>query len=208
MPGTANRPVTGISWFEAMAYTRFRGKSLPSLAVWVRAAISLNECCEPIAPKMKRFGNFGTDLVDVGTSGAVGPYGTIDAGGNAAEWVLNARGNLRLAPGGSAGEAPYAFSGYQQSASPWDRSEFRGIRAVKLASPVDARLLADIPAPVEWPMAKAMSAEAFEAIVATYDAVATAADPRVEAEKKTSYGTVRGSVCAAASRMNASPHTS
>jgi eukaryotic-like serine/threonine-protein kinase len=190
LPDTADQPVTGISWFEAMAYTRFRGKSLPSLQLWVRAAVTLVECCEPIGPKMAQFGNFGARLVDVGTTAAVGPYGTLDAGGNAAEWVLNSQGGLRLATGGSAGEAPYMFY-YNDPVSPWDRSGSRGIRAVKLDSTLDPRLAADIPAPVDVPMATPLSAEAFDAVVATYAFVPAAAEPRIEAETKTSYGTLR-----------------
>jgi formylglycine-generating enzyme required for sulfatase activity len=39
--GTADLPVTGISWFEAAAYSRFRGKERPTAYHWYRAASSV-----------------------------------------------------------------------------------------------------------------------------------------------------------------------
>jgi iron(II)-dependent oxidoreductase len=36
-PGEANLPVVGISWYEAVAYSRWVGKRLPSDAEWVKA---------------------------------------------------------------------------------------------------------------------------------------------------------------------------
>ena len=36
--GQADFPVAGISWFEASAYARFAGKSLPTLYHWFRAS--------------------------------------------------------------------------------------------------------------------------------------------------------------------------
>ena len=35
---TGNLPVTGISWFEARAYARYKGYKLPNLFQWVYAA--------------------------------------------------------------------------------------------------------------------------------------------------------------------------
>jgi len=43
LPGEENRPVVGISWYEASAYARWIGKRLPSDPEWVKAA------CWPIA---------------------------------------------------------------------------------------------------------------------------------------------------------------
>ena len=47
--GTGDHPVAGVSWFEAVAYARFRGKELPTAYHWYRAAYSLNERLESLA---------------------------------------------------------------------------------------------------------------------------------------------------------------
>ena len=36
--GTGEHPVGGVSWFEAMAYARFKGQTLPTIHHWTRAA--------------------------------------------------------------------------------------------------------------------------------------------------------------------------
>ncbi len=111
--GAADLPVTGVSWFEAAAYAKFRGKSLPTVHHWRRAV------GESIAAPMTRFGNF-TGRVQAGRAFAgLGPFGTYDMIGNAAEWVSNAKGADHLVSGGAATDAPYV--GY------WHRLRRRAI---------------------------------------------------------------------------------
>lgn len=90
-----DRPVVGVSWFDASAYCAFRGKRLPREAEWERAArgsdgrryVWGNE-----APEPKRHGVFGgrqcTEPVGSYPDGR-GPYGHLDLAGNAWEWVLD-----------------------------------------------------------------------------------------------------------------------
>jgi hypothetical protein len=55
---SGNKPVAGVSWFEAMAYARFRGKELPTAYHWYRAAYSLNEFFDSISSAVVRYSNY------------------------------------------------------------------------------------------------------------------------------------------------------
>lgn len=126
--GQERYPVSGVSWFEAMAYARFAGKSLPTVHDWERAA-----CLEEsfvIVP----FSNFAaTGTAPVGTHCGVGHTGLYDMAGNVREWCLNATddsGSLRYCLGGSWGEPTYMF-GQKDARSPWHRSAQDGFRCVR-----------------------------------------------------------------------------
>jgi len=126
--GQGRHPVSGVSWFEAAAYARFAGKSLPAVYDWERAA-----CLEEsfvIVP----FSNFAlVGAAPVGSYPGVGHTGLYDMAGNVREWCLNATddsGELRYCLGGSWGEPTYMF-GSKNARSPWHRSSQDGFRCVR-----------------------------------------------------------------------------
>src|SRR5262245_18730471 len=48
--GKAEFPVSGVSWYEAVAYARFRHLSLPTLHHWLRTAMAPLESGFPVGP--------------------------------------------------------------------------------------------------------------------------------------------------------------
>ncbi len=115
-------PVSGVSWYEAAAYAKFAGKSLPTIFHWVRAART--QAAAFIVPR-SNFDAHGP--APVGTYHAIGPYGTFDMAGNVREWCRNAGGAERYILGGGWNDPGYAFAdAYTQRAL--DRSPTNGIR--------------------------------------------------------------------------------
>jgi formylglycine-generating enzyme required for sulfatase activity len=88
--GTDDHPVAGVSWYEAAAYARWAGKSLPTLYHWSRAAGPyLSADVVPVS-------NFnGKSLLPAGAAAGITRGGTIDMAGNVKEWCLTAAGTRR-----------------------------------------------------------------------------------------------------------------
>ena len=90
LPGEENHPVAGVSWYEAMAYARFAGKSLPTVYHWTRAASVHNSAW--IVPA-SNFAGHGT--VPVGTTRA-------SAGSAATTWPATSASGVSMGAGLSA----------------------------------------------------------------------------------------------------------
>jgi hypothetical protein len=123
--GEADYPVSGVSWYEAMAYARYMEKSLPTVAHWNRAASVRNSAW------MVPASNFsGRGSVPVGTTHGVSAFGAYDMAGNVREWCLNASGTQRFILGGGWSDPPYRFNDtYTQD--PFDRNAENGIRLAR-----------------------------------------------------------------------------
>jgi predicted esterase len=124
--GQADLPVGGVSWYEASAYAKFAGKSLPTVYHWARAAAT--QTARFVVPG-SRFES--TSPVRGGSPRSMGAYGAFDMAGNVREWCENlAGGGGRFILGGGFNDPPYAFTdGYAQP--PTDRSAINGIRLVR-----------------------------------------------------------------------------
>ncbi|HRQ65967.1 MAG TPA: protein kinase [Xanthomonadaceae bacterium] len=147
--GTAEHPVTGISWYEASAYARFVGGTLPSATHWTHAARHDNHS------DVLSFGNFdGARVEPVGTRNALSPFGHQDMAGNASEWVATESGGLRLVLGGDYASPPYKYADLHPE-PPLTRSPHIGMRLAIIDAPMDEALLSlpwhgapDLPDPV------------------------------------------------------------
>ena len=127
--GSEKYPVTGISWFEAMAYAKFRNKSLPTVSHWRWAAFTRQA---GITTSLSNFSNQG--LSARGENNGIGIFEVYDMAGNAKEWCLNEYGKgQRCLCGGAWNEAEYSLN-FVDRDSPWNREETYGFRCVAYIS--------------------------------------------------------------------------
>jgi len=126
--GQGKHPVSGVSWFEAVAYARFAGKSLPTLYHWEHAA------CLWESGSIIPYSNFGmSGTVPVGSHPGMGHTGLYDMAGNVKEWCFNATDDSsshRYILGGGWGEQTYMFI-VRDFRPPWVRSAVNGFRCVQ-----------------------------------------------------------------------------
>jgi serine/threonine protein kinase len=135
--GQERHPVSGVSWYEAAAYARFAGKSLPTVHQW-RAVAGMQRSAW-ILPT-SNFGGTGPLPVD-GRRG-MGPFGTFDMAGNVREWCLNADGERRYILGGAWDDMPWLFTDAITEV-PLNRAPHNGFRLVRAIEPqADSALLA------------------------------------------------------------------
>jgi serine/threonine protein kinase/formylglycine-generating enzyme required for sulfatase activity len=140
--GKADHPVTGITWYEAAAYAEFRGKKLPTVFQWEKAA--RNGAHQDAALKMPwgdqypgdsfryraNFENAGTVPVDSEEFG-MSEFGAFNMAGNVSEWVSNQGTDGYFATGGAWGEPPYTFSYFGVYPALFESSK-RGFRCARV----------------------------------------------------------------------------
>jgi dienelactone hydrolase len=126
--GQGSFPVTGISWFEAMAYAKYKGLSLPNLYQWANAATLSS------ASYFVPNSNFSKNqLVAVGSLDSKNRNELYDIAGNAREWILNSIDETNVKKGilgGGFNDDAYYFNDYYGQ-NVLDRSISNGMRLVK-----------------------------------------------------------------------------
>jgi class 3 adenylate cyclase len=144
--GHGDYPVNGISWYEAMAFAKYAGKSLPSVFHWIFAAApGRGDLINPAS-------NFlGEGPEPQGTNKGLSVYGTYDMAGNVREWCYNnAEGkNDRFILGGAWDELPYNFSS-ARVINPLDRSEMNGFRCIRYLEKNEEQETINSPIPMEY----------------------------------------------------------
>ncbi len=131
--GKERFPVQGVSWFEAMAYARFRGKMLPTVYHWARAAFPVIEGgIQVLTPQMIAYSNLeGDGPIPVASTPDMSAAGAYNMAGNVREWCLNQLGDKRFAMGGKWDEPQYVLFN-AIPIDPWDRSEGNGFRCMRM----------------------------------------------------------------------------
>jgi serine/threonine protein kinase/predicted esterase len=99
--GKAEHPVTDITWHEAAAYAAFRGKKLPTIFQWEKAArngLVIYNSGYALPWGGVEYGNSVVGHANFGSSGTtpvnsfpfgMSPFGCFNMAGNVAEWCLN-----------------------------------------------------------------------------------------------------------------------
>jgi serine/threonine protein kinase/formylglycine-generating enzyme required for sulfatase activity len=122
--GKTDHPVANISWYEAAAYAAYRGKEMPTIFQWERAARQgigriggANTWTMPwgyFTGELERRANFG----DRGTAPVnsfpfgMSPYGAYHMAGNVAEWCRNETSEGFIVSGGAWQGPAYQFGYY------------------------------------------------------------------------------------------------
>ena len=121
--GKAEYPVTDITWYEAAAYAAFRGKQLPTIFQWEKAArngeVSALGNYMPwgifypgdTLDHRANFNNNGAMPVSSSEFG-MSPFGSYNMAGNVSEWCLNEASSGFIATGGAWGDPSYTFAEY------------------------------------------------------------------------------------------------
>ena len=118
--GYENHPVTDVTWYEAAAFAEWKGKKLPTLYQWEKAAFyPLSSRAANVLPwgflspgveatERANFQGKGTMAVDTMPFGA-SRWGALHMAGNVSEWCRNSKGDGYTARGGSWNDAVYQF---------------------------------------------------------------------------------------------------
>ena len=121
--GQDDHPVSGVSWYEAAAFAKFRGRHLPTVYHWLGGTATAQ------AAYVLPFSNVGgSGLMRVG-SFLPGPFGTYDMAGNVKEWCVNRLGTDRFILGGAWNEASHLFFEHD-ARDPFSRPPGYGFRTV------------------------------------------------------------------------------
>ena len=141
--GRDDYPVTDVSWHEAAAYAEFRGKKLPTVFQWDKAARDGNSLpygtwfpwglvpsgVTDVAHRAN-FRGAGTMPVTSLPSG-MSMYGVHHLAGNVSEWCLNAFGDGVIVTGGDYNSPTYGFGHFGAFPREYSASTI-GFRCVKV----------------------------------------------------------------------------
>ena len=188
--GRDNYPVTDVTWHEASAYALWKGKQLPSIYQWEKAArypqtkgiassFPWGLIGEDVdATERMNFNGRGTMPVDSMPFG-IGPYGAQHMAGNVSEWMRNPLPPGYAVRGGSWNDALYTFGKTGSLPAMYASSEvgFRCARTLEGENKEQGEFALSISGFV--PKYQPVDDKTFNEIRSRYDYQKTAPDARV-----------------------------
>ncbi|HSK18273.1 MAG TPA: SUMF1/EgtB/PvdO family nonheme iron enzyme [Longimicrobiales bacterium] len=199
----ADHPVTGVSWYEAAAYCRFRGARLPTLFEWERAARNGARAfmqgiempwgyAGPDDPSAQRanFDGGGTTVVGAYPFG-LSAFGALDMAGNAKEWLYNRSEAGRAMTGGSFADPIYVFTevGSMDPGAATSTVGFRCARTADRAVPASRQGDGPLRLQVESPVYEPVDEATFRTLLSHYNYDPIPLEPVVEERIETAAWT-------------------
>jgi formylglycine-generating enzyme required for sulfatase activity len=189
--GRAEHPVADVTWYEAAAYAAFRGKALPTIFQWERAA-RFGPVAAPVnfmpwgafqpgaaLDHRANFDNQGTRPVTSYPFG-ISPFGAYNMAGNVREWTGNETSEGLIATGGAWGDPTYVFAQFSRVPAFFSSPKL-GFRCALTTSGARGSQGAEhIEINHEIPVYSASTAAEFEKWRAVYEYPVTPLDARVE----------------------------
>ncbi len=195
--GKEDHPVTDVTWHEAAAYAAFRGKQLPTIFQWEKAARggAMNRITGFVMPwglvnpgeqLGKRANILGSGTAPVASlEFGMSPYGCYQMAGNVAEWLLNPQADGFTVAGGSWKDPPYLFS-YFGAAPGFNSANTLGFRLVLNSSnPTGDQGAMPLNPAEAIPVYKPVGDAQFQAMLRHYQYDRTPLDPQVVEVKET-----------------------
>jgi serine/threonine protein kinase/formylglycine-generating enzyme required for sulfatase activity len=195
--GKDDHPVTDITWHEAAAYAAFRGKQLPTVFQWEKAARggAMNRIIGFVMPwglinPKEQLGQ-RANILGSGTAPVaslefgMSPYGCYQMAGNVAEWLLNPQADGFTIAGGSWKDPPYLFS-YFGAVPAFNSVNTLGFRCVlNSANATGDQGAAPLNPAEAIPVYKPVNDSQFQAMLRHYQYDKTPLDPQVVEVKET-----------------------
>ena len=187
-PGQENFPASGVSWYEAAAYARFRKMQLPTLLHWQTAAMRNGREVLPMFVPSSNLNGAGVRPTGQGSMNAWGLY---DVAGNVREWCANEidSAGVRVTQGGSWEDSPFHIN-HLIAKDAFDRSPGTGFRLARITDPDSSMAIASRrivrATPPDFNKVVPVSDAVFDGFRRLYDYDKVPLDTKLEGEGETS----------------------